>query len=133
MEGTEDEKQRRISRILTIDEIINPPGSSRRHPQTPPPPLMPEINHGPSANSSNTGSGVVSAGNPNAGHSFMRFNHGRVTYTPGIATIPELDSPPGREGIKNPGFVGSSASVHHHNHQPNVRCVVAKFLSLQIE
>lgn len=115
MEGTEEERNRRISRILTIDEIINPPGGSRRHPVPPPPLIL-------SANNS-----LAAAGNPNAGQNFMRINHGQVSYTPGIVTIPELESPPEIQGIKNPAFVGSSASVHNQS-QPNVRCVVVEII-----
>lgn len=63
-----DEKQRRISRVLTIDEIINPPGGYRA-----------------SGGTSTKATLDLDSVNPGASNSFLRINHSQVVYTPGSA------------------------------------------------
>lgn len=61
-----DEKQRRISRVLTIDEIINPPGQQR---------LVP----GPAAAApGSTAIRITEVENVNP--HFLRINHGHTMY-----------------------------------------------------
>lgn len=61
-----DEKQRRISRVITIDEIINPPGGYR-------------------GGTSSKATLDLDSVNPGASNSFLRINHSQVVYTPGSA------------------------------------------------
>ena len=104
-----DEKQRRISRILTIDEIINPPGR-----QTPPAlgvhgknsPLAVATSSNGGAAGGRTGGGRATTttisvtevenvtGNPN----FLRINHSQVVYKP----------PTSGSGADEPGFSGNT-------------------------
>lgn len=62
-----DEKQRRISRVLTIDEIINPPGGYR------------------ASGGTSKATLDLDSVNPGASNSFLRINHSQVVYTPGSA------------------------------------------------
>lgn len=96
-----DEKQRRISRILTIDEIVNPPGSRA------------SASHAKVAQIHVT---QVDSVNPSANNNFLRINHGSQVV------VQEHDIPRSAGGVmgahynnngsrKNVSFASSTTST----------------------
>lgn len=113
MNSFEEEKQRRVSRVLTIDEIINPGGRN-----IPSPSIV-----------SSGGKEVTHVVNPNANH-FLRLNQSQVLYSPGIPiTIPadhvdthQQQQPRFDHGSKKSvSFAGSTSSNITNTTGPSVR------------
>lgn len=95
-----DEKQRRISRVLTIDEIINPPGMLRGHAST-------AINQ---TTTIHVASPEMDPVNPN----ILRLNRSQVIYTPGMTNVienePRMSGAGGGRGIKNVSFASNTTA-----------------------
>lgn len=88
-----EDKQRRMSRVLTIDEIINPPGL-RASP-------VPSVGGSKSI-------AIQDTVNPN----FLRINHGQVMYTPGLSMENDRGvGGGGPAGRKNVSFASVSSGT----------------------
>lgn len=95
MSRFEEEKQRRVSRILTIDEIINPGRNIATSHNT----GTPEVTH-------------VHVVNPSATH-FVRLNQSQVIYSPGIQPITIPGDHVDTQQQQQPQF-------HHHGSKKSV-------------